>query len=49
MFSKDDADKIINYGRLSYENGFKDGYFSGLVTGSLLTMLGVLIAKTVLK
>jgi hypothetical protein len=49
MYDKDLEEKIKNYGKLSFNNGYKDGFFTGLVTGCLITMVGVLCGKTLLK
>jgi hypothetical protein len=43
MFSKEDAEKIRNYGRLSYDNGYKDGYGHGMVMGGVFVISGVAI------
>jgi hypothetical protein len=39
--------RIINYGKLSYRNGYRDGYFEGIVTGSVIIICGVLLVKTI--
>jgi hypothetical protein len=53
MLSKEDAEKILNYGQISYENGFRDGYKVGVITGCLTTIIGtvslVLISKTLFR
>jgi hypothetical protein len=49
MYDKELKDRIINYGRLSFNNGYKEGFMTGLVTGCLITMLGVLVVKRPFK
>jgi thiamine transporter ThiT len=49
MYDKELEEKIINYGKLSFNNGYKDGFFTGLVTGCLITLMGVLGGKILLK
>ncbi len=38
--------RVSNYGRLSYNNGFKDGYLSGIVSGVLLSTITVVLINT---
>jgi hypothetical protein len=49
MYDKELEERIKNYGRLSFSNGYKDGFMTGLVTGCLITMLGVLVVKLPFK
>jgi hypothetical protein len=49
IFSKEDAEKIRNYGRLSYENGYKDGYLYGSIVGCVITISGAIIATYLSK
>ncbi len=49
MYDKELEDKIKNYGRLSFNNGYKDGFLTGLVTGCLISMLSVLVVKLPFK
>ncbi len=46
MYDEGLADRIRNYGRLSYSNGYKDGYLIGLITGSFIGIFGVFAVKT---
>ncbi len=49
MYDEGLADRIRNYGRLSYSNGWKDGYLVGIITGSCIGILGVFAAKILIK
>ena len=40
MCSNEEIYVIKNYGRLSYENGYKVGYVDGQIMGSILTITG---------
>jgi hypothetical protein len=43
MSDDDLIKRISNYGCLSYNNGFKDGYLSGIVSGVLLSTMAVVL------
>ena len=49
MFLKDNTEKIFNYGRLSYENGYRDGYMLGLVVSCFIVIASICIIKILHK
>ncbi len=49
MYDEGLADRIRNYGRMSYSNGWTDGYVFGLITGSCIGILGVFAVKILIK
>jgi hypothetical protein len=49
MYDEELADRIRNYGRLSYSNGWKEGYIVGLITGTCIGILGSLAVKSIFK
>jgi hypothetical protein len=49
MLSEEDKELILNYGRLSYENGFRDGYSKGLITACFITIIGICTLKVIHK
>jgi hypothetical protein len=49
MYDEGLADRIRNYGRMSYSNGWTDGYVVGIITGSCIGILGGLAIKLMFK
>jgi hypothetical protein len=49
MYDEELEEKIKNYGRLSYNNGFKDGFFIGICMGSVISIISILATKTLCK
>lgn len=45
MYNNEQKEAIIEYGINKYNNGYIAGYASGIVTGSLITILGFLAAN----
>jgi hypothetical protein len=49
MLSDSELEIIKNYGRLSYENGYKDGYNNGIIIGSIVTVCSWLLLEFIKK
>jgi hypothetical protein len=45
MLSDSELEIIKNYGRLSYENGYKDGYNKGILIGCIGTLTSWLLLE----
>jgi hypothetical protein len=45
MLSDTELEIIKNYGRLSYENGYKDGYNKGIIIGCIGTLTSWLLLE----
>lgn len=49
MYDEGLADRIRNYGRLWYSNGYKDGYIVGVITGTFIGIFSVFAVKSLIK
>lgn len=49
MYDEELVEKIKNYGRLSYNNGFKDGFFIGICMGGVISIISIMATKTLCK
>ena len=49
MYDEGLADRIRNYGRMSYSNGWTDGYVVGIITGTFIGILSGLAIKGLYK